>query len=408
MDTAIHVCYAFNDLSGTYTKFVGTSLCSIFENTQSPVVAHVLHDDTLNEENKNRLVVLAGDYGQKICFYNILTVPSIREFIGKIQQIYLPQYQGMLFRFAMGELLPSSIERAIYLDADTIVNMDIAKLWNVELGNAHIAAVSDSVIAMLPMDLVPVVVKNGLVQQDKYFNSGVLLMDMNFFSEYRQITDDVIAFLLRDGINTEYPDQDFLNCAFDESCRLLPIEYNFLVNYARMQKMDKKEAIFHYAGGALKLDTNDAFDTLFWHYLCKTPWQNEKASMRSLSYLGQNCRELAERSNLLTLLLGKPKRLIFGSRVLASKVELCLNGTFYDSGEDETTNLQCGDLIDVFFSLPADERVLVIISKHYKVLKKMFEGIGLKKGSDFVDGYILTLPEKKAAEFKDSAIIGRY
>ena len=93
---------------------------------------------------------------------------------------------------------------------------------------------------------------------------------------------------------------------------------------------------------------------------------------------------------------------------MASKVETFLSGTFYDSGEDESTNLQCGNLFDVFFSLPADERILVVISKHYDVLKKMFEGIGLKEGVDFLDGFVLTLPEKKAADFSDSKIIGRY
>lgn len=407
MDIAIHVCYALNDIRGTYAKFVGTSLCSIWENTQSLVVAHVLHDDTLTEDNKNRLIALTEAYGQKICFYNILTDPAVKDFIGKINQIYLPQYQGMLFRFAMGAVLPAHIQRVIYLDADTIVHMDIAKLWNEDLGDDHIAAVSDSAVAILPTELVPIVVKIGLVPQDKYFNSGVLLMDMDFFSGYRQITDDVIDFLLQDGINTDYPDQDFLNCAFYESCRLLPIEYNFLVNYARMQKLNKEEAIFHYAGGALKLDTKDTFDTLFWHYLCKTPWQNEKSSMGSLSYLSRSCRELAERSELLTLLLRKPGRLIFGSPELASKVEF-LTGTFYDSGEDETTNLQLGNIVEVFFSLPADERILVVLSKHYQVLKKVFKGLGLKEDSDFVDGSVLALPEKKAAEFKDSAIIGRY
>ena len=148
MDNAIHVCYALNDISGSYAKFVGTSMCSLFENTHSQVVIHVLHDDTLTEENK--LIALTDDYSQKICFYNILTNSVIRDFIGKIQQIYLPQYQGMLFRFAIGEFLPYHIERVIYLDADTIVHMDINKLWNADLGNAHIAAVSDSVIAMLP------------------------------------------------------------------------------------------------------------------------------------------------------------------------------------------------------------------------------------------------------------------
>ena len=408
MNNEIHVCYALNDISGNYTKFAGTSLCSLFENTQSHVVAHILHDDTLTEENKSRLIDLTAHYEQEICFYNILLNPSIRDFIAPLEQIYSPGGQGMLYRFAMGALLPADVERVIYLDADTIVHMDIAKLWNVDMGNARVAAVPDSVMALMPLDLAPPVVKKGFVQQDKYFNSGVMLMDMKFLREHQHITDDVVDFLSQDEAYLKYPDQDFLNCIFAKSCLLLPIEYNLLVNLARLQDIYNGEAIIHYAGGALRLDTKDTFDTIFWHYLCKTPWQNEFASMRSLSELALNCRELADGADLLKLLLRKPERLIFGSPMLASKVGSFLYGTFYDSGEDETTNLQCGDLIDVFFSLPPDERVLVIISKHYEVLKKMFEGIGLKEGSDFVDGYILTLSEKKAAEFKDSAIIGRY
>ena len=408
MNNEIHVCYALNDISGNYTKFAGTSLCSLYENTKSHIVAHILHDDTLTEDNKSKLIALTEHYGQEIRFYNILLNPSIRDFIAPLEQIYSSGGQGMLYRFAMGALLPSDVERVIYLDADTIVHMDIAKLWNVDMGNAIVAAVPDSVMAMMPQDLAPPVVKNGLVQQDKYFNSGVMLMDMKFLREHQHITDDVIAFLLQDEAYLEYPDQDFLNCICAKSCLFLPIEYNLLVNLARLQNMYNGEAIIHYAGGALRLDTKDTFDTLFWHYLCKTPWQNEFASMRSLSELAQNCRELADGADLLKLLLRKPERLIFGSPTLASKVETFLSGTFYDSGEDETTNLQCGNIFDVFFSLAADKRILIVISKHFNVLKKMFEGIGLKEGSDFVDGYLLTLPEKKAADYSDSKIIGKY
>lgn len=51
-----------NDISGSYAKFIGISLCSLLENTQSHVVAHVLHDGTLNEDNKNRLIDLAKRY----------------------------------------------------------------------------------------------------------------------------------------------------------------------------------------------------------------------------------------------------------------------------------------------------------------------------------------------------------
>ena len=408
MDISIHVCYALNDISGTYAKFVGTSICSLLENTQSNVVVHILHDDTLSEDNKKKLIDLTKGYGQEICFYNILMDSSIRNFIAKIEDIFMPGCQGMLYRFAMGTFLPSELERTIYLDADTFVQMDIAKLWDVDMGNASVAAVTDSIIEMLPPDLVPPVVKNGFVEQDNYFNSGVMLIDMKKMREHGQITDAVVTYLLQDNANLEYPDQDFLNYIFDKSCRLLPMEYNLLVNYARLQNLNKEEAIFHYAGGALRLDPHDTFDRLFWHYLCKTPWQNENASMQNLSYLAGICRNLTERSELLTFLLRKPRRLLFGSPVLASKVESFLTGTFYDSGEDETTNLQCGDLFEVFFSLPVDERVLVVLSKHYNILKNMFEGIGLKEDRDFVDGYILTLPGKKVAEFEDSVIIGKY
>ena len=408
MDTVIHVCYALNDISGSYAKFIGTSLCSLLENTQSHVVAHVLHDGTLNEDNKNRLIDLAKRYDQKICFYDILTSSVVTEFLAKIQQIYPPRYHGTFYRFAMGAVLPSYIDKIIYLDADTVINMDISKLWNVSLGDSCIAAAPDSIIAMLPTDMAHRLIKKGLVSQDKYFNAGVMLMDMKYFRDNPHLTDDVVDFLLQDEVSPEYLDQDFLNFAFSKSCQLLPTEYNLLVNYARFKDVYKTEAIIHYAGGALKLDTHDVFDTLFWHYLCKTPWQNENASMRCLSDLARNCRELARRSEILTLLLKKQKRIVFGSRVLASKVESFLTGTFYDSGEDDTTSLACGDLFDVFSSLPPSERVIVVLSHHYDILQDLFIRMGLEEGCDFVDGFVLTLPEKKAVEFKDSAIIGKY
>lgn len=408
MDTAIHVCYALNDISGSYAKYIGSSLCSLFENTKSHVIAHVLHDKTLNEENKNRLIDLTKRYDQKICFYDILTSPIVTEFLAKIQRIYPPRYHGTFYRFAMGAVLPSYIEKIIYLDADTVINMDITKLWNVDFGDACFAATPDSIIAMLPIEMAHSLIRDGVVPQNKYFNAGVMLMDMKYFRENSNITDDVIDFLLKDGTGPRYMDQDFLNFAYYNSCHLLPIEYNLQVNYARFKNMYKEEAIIHYAGGALGLNPHDVFDTLFWHYLYKTPWQNENASMLSLSDLARNCRELVDRSDLLTFLLSKPKRLIFGSRILMSEVESFLIGTFYDSGEDETTNLTCGDIFDVFSSLPPQERVIVVLSHHYAILKDLFIHMGLEEGCDFVDGLVLTLPEKKAADFKDSTIIDQY
>ena len=37
----INVCYAISDERGVYSKFVGASICSIFENTSKPVTVHL-------------------------------------------------------------------------------------------------------------------------------------------------------------------------------------------------------------------------------------------------------------------------------------------------------------------------------------------------------------------------------
>ena len=408
MNNTIHVCYSLNDINGNYAKFIGASLCSLFDNTSAHVAAHILHDDTLTDENRIRLVNMTKYYGQDIYFYNVFTYPAMIDFIAQMNRIFISRYQGMFYRLGIGIILPPNLERVIYLDADIIVNMDIAKLWSLPLGDTSIAAVSDSVISLLPFELSPLLVKNRIVEQDKYFNSGMLIMNMNYFREHPQIISNMVEFLLEHDNWREYPDQDFLNYYFNQSCLHLPIEFNFLVNYARLKNISKEEAIFHYAGGALTLDTSDPFNALFWYYLHKTPWQNELTVMQSLSELGKNCRELAEKTAVLKLLLVKPKHLFFGSSTLFSKLSPSFEGIFYDSGEDETNNLDLGNILDVLNSIPINERIMVVVSHHYDILKKFFDNMGLKEGSDFVNGYVLTLPEQPITYFNDSSIIRRY
>ena len=46
----IHICFSLHDETGRYSKFTGTAICSIFENTFLPpnsITVHILHDNTL-------------------------------------------------------------------------------------------------------------------------------------------------------------------------------------------------------------------------------------------------------------------------------------------------------------------------------------------------------------------------
>ncbi len=51
----IHVCYAMRDESGKYSKFVGTSMLSMFENTREKITVHLIHDSTLSHESRKKV-----------------------------------------------------------------------------------------------------------------------------------------------------------------------------------------------------------------------------------------------------------------------------------------------------------------------------------------------------------------
>ena len=56
----IHVCYGLYDKNGHYSKFTGTSILSMFENTNEDVTVHILHDNTLTQENRDKFIYIAG------------------------------------------------------------------------------------------------------------------------------------------------------------------------------------------------------------------------------------------------------------------------------------------------------------------------------------------------------------
>ena len=178
----IHVCYGFNDLDGRYAKFCGTSILSMFENTSERVTVHILHDDSLTVDNRDKFMYIAGQYNQQIKFYNVNVCAPER--LKQLQQILLARFTqiyviGMFYRLLLPEIISPAIDKIIYLDAgDTVVNMDIKKIWNVELGDHPLAAAADSDRinnVPLPRNLC----EDGYVEHGKYFNSGVLSINLN-------------------------------------------------------------------------------------------------------------------------------------------------------------------------------------------------------------------------------------
>ncbi len=83
---------------------------------------------------------------------------------------------GALYRLFLPEMLPSGIERFVYLDTDTLVVGDISELFEKDLGHASAAAARDFLGVAASVPRLPFV-ELGLPPDEPYFNSGVLVID---------------------------------------------------------------------------------------------------------------------------------------------------------------------------------------------------------------------------------------
>ena len=201
----IHIAYALSDKHGTYSKFVGASISSILANTNENVTVHLLHDGTLNEENRSRFVELVKGSESQVHFYD---VPARLAPVFEEGRKILPQgldsarYTGAnMYRLVLQEVLPPEIEKVIYLDADTIVNLDINTLWQTELGEAPLAAVPDyEVLAhfgqedkIRPND--SFLYKENLTDIHGVFNAGVMLLNLRILRRRDSLLLEGLNFL---------------------------------------------------------------------------------------------------------------------------------------------------------------------------------------------------------------------
>ena len=87
---------------------------------------------------------------------------------------------NIFLRILIPYFIPSNVKRVIYFDVDMIMLGDISDLWNIEIGDSIVGAVCDSIGA--DENTIEVGVRNylelGLNPNERYFNSGLLIIDI--------------------------------------------------------------------------------------------------------------------------------------------------------------------------------------------------------------------------------------
>ena len=268
----IHVCFGLHDADGHYSKFVGTTMASIFENTSAPVTIHILHDPTLTADNRDKFSYLAGCYGQRVNFHNVAAlcpneINLLREKL--LDKINMRFSIGAFYRLLMKKIFGGG--KMIYLDADTIVNLDIMELWRQDLGNFTVAAVPEVEATFNNMVSNKFVLNTGRVRKENYFCSGVMIFDLDKLDE--KFFYDGVQFL-SDNPACESPDQDILNAAFSENYFRLEQKFDSFSDAERLRRAPVAKKIYHYAGRCIGLNSYDVYNKLWLENFSKTPWSN--------------------------------------------------------------------------------------------------------------------------------------
>ena len=186
------------------------------------------------------------------------------------------------YRLMMLELLPESVDRAMYLDGDMIINKSLKELYEMPFDGKEIIAADDKSGLNVPESYGPKhnqMFKEAYSKGYRYFNAGVMLMNIDELRKnysFRTYLDAIDAW----DYGMEAPDQDILNWVHWKKVGYVDYQkYDFFARVAHNAGITYEEvkaavAIIHYAGAKPWDNGNFHFDIerLWWDYAKATPY----------------------------------------------------------------------------------------------------------------------------------------
>ena len=268
-----------------YAQHVAVVIASVMNNTQkNKQIRFFLLADNIDVGKKTLLKQTADSFNAEFeiidlednhCFDNLYTSGHISK--------------AAYFRILLADLMPSDVHKVIYVDVDLIILDDIEFLWNVDLQGKPLGAVADYGILASSRLMRQKNEAIGLNLDGNYFNSGVLIIDVDLWRKYNY-SSRVIK--LASTAHLPHHDQDALNKVFMDNWVELPLRwnvippvYNLFIKILLNKKFRKNAvnarknmAIIHYAGRykPWEFTLHKGFNEKYYEYLQLTAFKNEK------------------------------------------------------------------------------------------------------------------------------------
>jgi lipopolysaccharide biosynthesis glycosyltransferase len=276
-----HICCSTDE---NYAQHCAVMLCSLLEsNKGNQFVIHILISD-LNDDTKSKLSGIVERYTSNCVFHKVdeskLEGVQFRE--------ERPLSIAAYYRILLSSIIDDSISKIFYLDADIVVVNNITSIFNLDIDNYALAAVEElPILNEHRMQL-------SLPYDDKYFNSGVMLINLDYWR--RNNSEIQLLEFSKKERKVFCHDQDALNKIFRSQWFLLPHKWNkfsicpidmlTFIDCRDKYEYIKYPMIIHYVSSPkpwfnfpVRPDKH-----LYYKYLKLTPWKDVKPAILRDNY----------------------------------------------------------------------------------------------------------------------------
>lgn len=188
---------------------------------------HHIHllSEGLSSENVKIIEKVINSHHSELHYYQV-TSAKLRECpIKETDHLSIATY----YRLFMADILPSNINKALYLDSDIVVAQSIQELWSIDINEMALAAVEE-----MGCSLPDIFERLQFDKKYGYFNAGVLLVNLAYWRK-NNITQVFSDYIISHGDRIVAHDQDVLNALFHD--KYLKISFRWNV----------EEAFYHYS-----------------------------------------------------------------------------------------------------------------------------------------------------------------
>lgn len=232
-------------LNSKYIEQALVFLKSLFINNRDSEFAVYVINSSLKQEEIDSLENRCREYNNKF-----VNVKIEEKYFEDAPILWKTHSKEAYYKLLLPEVLPQEVEKILYFDIDIVVDGNIDDLYELDISEKCLAAVPDYFVNKYFKEYV----NNLGINEGKYFNSGVVLFNLN---KIRQIYKFSTAekYIEENGKNFKFHDQEVLNALFKENVLLIDEQYNFIAKYRGVKDFlkykflrNKNIKVIHYAG----------------------------------------------------------------------------------------------------------------------------------------------------------------